>query len=99
MERTNKMWLRVLGLVLALCMLLPLAACDQTPETPAHTHAGGTATCTQKAVCDECGESYGSLAAHRYENGICSVCGTDENTPEPEPGPGGEEPTPRPRHG
>ncbi|MBO5051844.1 MAG: right-handed parallel beta-helix repeat-containing protein [Clostridia bacterium] len=95
MERTNKMWLRVLGLVLALCMLLPLAACNQTPDTPAHTHAGGTATCTQKAVCDECGESYGSLAAHQYENGTCSVCGADENTP-PEPGPGGEDPAPGP---
>ena len=27
-------------------------------------HSGGTATCTQKAVCDYCGNSYGDLAPH-----------------------------------
>ena len=32
-----------------------------------HTnHKGGTATCTEKAVCDFCGEEYGELAAHKY---------------------------------
>lgn len=30
------------------------------------THTGGTATCTQKAVCDFCGEEYGDLADHTY---------------------------------
>lgn len=30
-------------------------------------HAGGTATCLAKAVCDECGEEYGSLGKHRYD--------------------------------
>ena len=39
-------------------------------------HSGGTATCKEKAVCTECGESYGSLAAHRYgEDNKCTVCG------------------------
>lgn len=36
---------------------------------------GGTATCTQKAVCTICNQEYGELAAHSFENGICSVCG------------------------
>lgn len=28
------------------------------------SHRGGTATCTEKAVCEECGQSYGDLAGH-----------------------------------
>ena len=54
-------------------------------------HTGGTATCTEKAVCTACGEEYGDLAAHTpetvpgkaatcTETGLtdgekCSVCG------------------------
>lgn len=30
-------------------------------------HTGGTATCTEKAVCDECVDAYGELGAHRYD--------------------------------
>lgn len=30
-------------------------------------HTGGTATCTKKAFCDECGDAYGELGAHRYD--------------------------------
>lgn len=30
-------------------------------------HTGGTATCTEKAFCDECGDAYGELGAHRYD--------------------------------
>lgn len=37
-------------------------------------HLGGTATCTAKAICEDCGEYYGEFAAHTYENGICTVC-------------------------
>ena len=29
-------------------------------------HSGGTATCTEQAVCDHCGQSYGALAAHSF---------------------------------
>ena len=31
-------------------------------------HTGGTATCTEKAVCDECGDAYGELGEHRYDS-------------------------------
>ena len=31
-------------------------------------HTGGSATCTAKAVCADCGESYGELDSHRDEN-------------------------------
>ena len=54
-------------------------------------HTGGTATCTEKAVCTACGEEYGDLVAHTSvtvpataaactqtgltEGSKCSVCG------------------------
>lgn len=52
-------------------------------------HSGGTATCSEKASCDECGEKYGELGEHRYgqkvteptctEKGytlfVCTACG------------------------
>ena len=50
-----------------------------------HTaHEGGTATCTAQAVCTVCGESYGELAAHEYDNacdGNCNVCLADTREP------------------
>ena len=30
-------------------------------EYPAHTHSGGEATCTKKAVCEVCGKEYGEI--------------------------------------
>ena len=48
-------------------------------------HAGGTATCKEKAICTLCGQKYGELAAHTYKTEWssdktnhwheCSVCG------------------------
>ena len=29
-------------------------------------HSGGTATCTEQAICDNCGQSYGALKAHSF---------------------------------
>ena len=54
-------------------------------------HVGGTATCTQKAVCDVCGHEYGDFAPHSYEatvtpptctadgytTYVCSACGDE----------------------
>lgn len=55
-------------------------------KTEWENHTGGTATCTAKAVCSVCGESYGELAAHVADstykyNGeghwtACATCGT-----------------------
>lgn len=55
-------------------------------KTEWENHTGGTATCTAKAVCSVCGESYGELAAHvadstyRYNADghwtACAACGT-----------------------
>ena len=33
-----------------------------------NTHSGGTATCTNKAVCEICGESYGELNANNHSD-------------------------------
>ncbi len=35
-------------------------------DSAEHTHSGGTATCTKKAVCEVCGEEYGEKAAHDF---------------------------------
>ncbi len=40
------------------------ANCDAIEEKIAHT--GGTATCTQKKTCTECGGEYGDLLAHEF---------------------------------
>ncbi len=44
-------------------------------------HTGGTATCTEKAICTECGDPYGELLAHTggsatcIAKAICTECG------------------------
>ncbi len=39
---------------------------SQTFVGEALGHTGGTATCTEKAVCGRCNEPYGDLAEHKY---------------------------------
>jgi len=34
---------------------------------PALGHSGGSATCTEKAICEVCGDSYGELIDHSYD--------------------------------
>ena len=59
---------------------------DKSKQT---AHSGGLATCKEKATCDECGEKYGELGNHRFNNvevkatctkagsitETCTVCG------------------------
>jgi hypothetical protein len=45
---------------------------------------GNTATCEKKAVCAVCGQEYGELLAHTYENGKCTVCGAADPSCSPE---------------
>ena len=45
---------------------------------------GGTATCTEKAVCEVCGQSYGDKDPHQYnEYHVCSVCGEPYTSDDP----------------
>ena len=56
-----------------------------TKSIEAGTHSGGTATCKDKAKCDECGKEYGELGACKpaADDGDCttaikcSVCGKE----------------------
>lgn len=63
---------------------------------PMLEHTGGKATCEAPAVCKNCGESYGELAAHNYGSGWdykdatghahkCKTCGAHD-TVEPHAG-------------
>lgn len=46
--------------------------------------SGGTATCTEKAVCEVCGQSYGDKDPHQYnEYHVCSVCGEPYTSDDP----------------
>ena len=38
----------------------------------AASHTGGTATCTERAVCEVCNEPYGELAAHTGGKATCT---------------------------
>ena len=53
-------------LLVVMVVFLALAAfvaCEQEQQGCQHT--GGTATCTEAAVCEICGESYGEAAGHK----------------------------------
>ncbi len=59
--------------------------CDYTTyrEIAVLGHTGGTATCTEQAVCERCNEKYGSALGHKYGDLIskieptCSATGTE----------------------
>ncbi len=40
-------------------------------------HSGGHATCCSKAVCDVCGEEYGSIGVHEYEKVVIPATCTE----------------------
>ena len=66
------------GLVL-LASVMVLAGCKNEVE-PQHAHTGGTATCTTKAKCSECGAEYGELdsEAHTYGEYVSNKDATTE---------------------
>ena len=39
-------------------------------------HTGGTATCVEKATCSVCGEKYGDLADHSWDEGVVTTPAT-----------------------
>lgn len=42
------------------------SVCYTEQEGSRKTHAGGSATCKEKAICEDCKQSYGDLAEHNY---------------------------------
>ena len=52
--------------------------CDYKFADSVENHHGGTATCTEKAVCIDCGQSYGDVISHVYTDNndvTCNACG------------------------
>lgn len=47
------------------------SACGATTTPAAKEHTGGTATCTEQAVCDTCGKAYGETLGHNFVEGTC----------------------------
>lgn len=47
------------GILVVLSFVFALTACNS--GDPVCNHSGGVATCTDKAVCDDCGNAYGDL--------------------------------------
>lgn len=54
------------------------------PSEPVHCHSWQDATCTEPAVCTDCGETKGSALGHDWKAAtcdqakVCNVCGTTE---------------------
>ena len=64
-----------LAIILALSACLFLASCGGQGGPAECVHIGGTATCSEKAVCTLCGEEYGEISknAHNYRNATCDA--------------------------
>ncbi len=43
--------------------------CDEVSEAGKQAHTGGTATCSQKAICEVCDNAYGETTSHDFANG------------------------------
>ena len=68
------------GLIL-LASVMVLVGCkmEAEPEGP-HAHTGGTATCTTKAKCSECGADYGEFTPENHASEGFIYTKHDENT-------------------
>ena len=53
-------------------------ACGKTEGEPTGNHSWIDATCMEAKHCSVCGESEGERGNHTYENGVCTLCGIDE---------------------
>lgn len=55
---------------------------EDNPPVDEHTHTGGTATCSETAICDICHEHYGELGDHNYGElhpAVLADCDNDGN--------------------
>lgn len=44
-------------------------------EAPVHSHTFTEATCEKPATCTTCGETKGNALGHKYNEGVCIICG------------------------
>ena len=63
--------------LMLLLVLLAVTSCDRSCE-----HTGGSATCTEQAICENCGESYGEPTGHTLVDveALDATCTTDGYT-------------------
>lgn len=56
-------------------------ACACGAITEREKHSGGTASCAEKAVCETCGEEYGTFGAHElvHHDAVAAGCETSGN--------------------
>lgn len=56
-------------------------ACACGASSEREKHSGGTATCAEKAVCETCGEEYGTFGAHElvHHEAVAADCETSGN--------------------
>lgn len=56
-------------------------ACACGAITEREEHSGGTASCAEKAVCETCGEEYGTFGAHElvHHDAVAAGCETSGN--------------------
>ncbi len=77
MKNITKLLIVVMVLVLALAVF---TACEIPGVSKSCEHQGGEATCTEAAVCELCGESYGEALGHSYTNYVSNddaTCAAD----------------------
>lgn len=64
-------------IIAAIVVVVVVSNPDDTPDVIMPNeceHYGGTATCTQQAICKYCNKPYGDLLQHYYVMGICNAC-------------------------
>lgn len=60
---------------------LECSVCGEADEFSRIAHYGGSASMTEKAICDACGAAYGEIVSHKFAfdsfsgRYICTVCG------------------------
>ena len=59
------------------------SVCGATTTAAATEHTGGTATCTEQAVCEVCGKAYGETLTHTGGTATCTTQATCEHCGQP----------------
>ena len=65
----------LLCFLILVSLVLMISGCDIIKKITGgeeHIHFGGEATCLKVAICDGCGESYGTRGEHSYVDATCS---------------------------
>ena len=70
MKRTKKLFLTIMACAVICFSAIGFITSGIAPisaEAAKCSHSGGTATCTEKPICEDCGKTYGKALGHDYE--------------------------------